>query len=222
MAVSRQLLFFGGFIAIVILLLGVVAIVSARGGDTLPSSSDPTGFSLTEGKRYVSEEFKPAFCFKTVGEGWEDGSTERHDVLDIGNGNAVLMFMNVEKVYDPSELTKVDKVPAPEDMVGWLQQHPYLQTEEPEPASIGGAKGVYFDAVVTDLPEGYDDSACRVPNREALRLISLSGVESWDEDPCIFEDEKVRFIVLEDVKGETVTLMFGSRAVDFEEFLPKA
>ena len=38
----------------------------------------------------------------------------------------------------------------------------------------------------------------------------------------ILEEEKDRVIVLEDVEGETVTILFGGPAVDFEEFLPKA
>jgi hypothetical protein len=33
---------------------------------------------------------------------------------------------------------------------------------------------------------------------------------------------KYRFIVLEDIGGETVTIAFGGPAVDFEEFLPEA
>ena len=66
MAVSRQLLFFGGFIAIVILLLGVVGIVAARGPNTLNYGGPP----IIEGERYVTDEFKPAFSFEAVGEGW--------------------------------------------------------------------------------------------------------------------------------------------------------
>jgi hypothetical protein len=37
-----------------------------------------------------------------------------------------------------------------------------------------------------------------------------------------YEKEKVRFIVLEDVGGERVTIAVEALAVDFEEFLPKA
>jgi hypothetical protein len=36
------------------------------------------------------------------------------------------------------------------------------------------------------------------------------------------EGDKSRFIVLEDVRGETVTIVVEARAVDFEEVLPKA
>ena len=36
------------------------------------------------------------------------------------------------------------------------------------------------------------------------------------------ESEKYRFIVVDDVEGETVTIFFGGPAVEFEELLPTA
>jgi len=36
------------------------------------------------------------------------------------------------------------------------------------------------------------------------------------------ESDIYRFIVLDNVEGETVTIFFGGPAVDFEELLPKA
>jgi hypothetical protein len=36
------------------------------------------------------------------------------------------------------------------------------------------------------------------------------------------EGDKAHVIVLEDVKGETVTIGFASRPTEFEEFLPEA
>ena len=47
-------------------------------------------------------------------------------------------------------------VDAPKDMVGWLQQHPYLQTSKPEPVRVGGVKGLQFDVVLGDLPQNYN------------------------------------------------------------------
>jgi hypothetical protein len=43
-----------------------------------------------------------------------------------------------------------------------------------------------------------------------------------DTDWVVYEKERVRFIVLEDVGGERVTVAAETRAVDFEEFLPEA
>ena len=39
---------------------------------------------------------------------------------------------------------------------------------------------------------------------------------------ALYGGDKVRMIVLEDVKGETVTIGIGSPAPTFDEFLPKA
>jgi hypothetical protein len=36
------------------------------------------------------------------------------------------------------------------------------------------------------------------------------------------EGFKLRLIVLEDIKGETVTMGYASRATDFDEFVPEA
>jgi hypothetical protein len=120
-------------------------------------------------------------------------------------------------VFDPSG---ADKVPAPEDTVGWYQEHPYLDTEEPEPVSVGGIKDVYFDAVMATSPEGYDAAACKDslnPKSKALSLIS-----SPEGDPtCVLPEDKVRIILLEDVKGEPLSIMMWSRAVNFEEHLAK-
>jgi hypothetical protein len=46
-------------------------------------------------------------------------------------------------------------VDAPKDMVGWTQQHPCLQTSNPEPVTVGGVKGVKFDVVLGDRPQNY-------------------------------------------------------------------
>ncbi len=211
MTVRRRLLLFGGFLAIVILLITTVAILSGALRNEVPDAESP----LTTGERYHTDEFKPAFTFKAVGEGWAsdfeaayvlaltDGTTDRAGAID---------FVNVEDfvVFDPSEPQgEADSRPAPKDLVGWFQQHPYLDTEEPKPVSIGGAKGLYFDAVATDLPEGYGNSVCPIGSPDG-------------EELCLSSVDKVRFIVLKDVKGEPVTILLWKRVVDFEEFLPKA
>ncbi len=66
-----------------------------------------------------------------------------------------LGFVNPQEVYKPTKTGLPNVVEAPEDMVGWFQHHPYLQTSKPEPATIGGVKGEQFDVVVGDLPEDY-------------------------------------------------------------------
>jgi hypothetical protein len=105
-------------------------------------------------------------------------------------------------------------VKAPEDMVGWFQKHPYLQTSKPEPVTVGGVKGVQFDVLVKDLPEDYD----AVCGRGCLDIFRSSGL-GWI---AFMEDNKQRVIVLEDVKGVTVTMGFSIPATYFDDIAPKA
>ncbi len=199
---------------IVILLLGVVAIVSAG----RPNYVQYTSVPFTEGERYYSDKFKPAFSFETIGEGWALDGPEAPYVLALQSKGLYIDFTNIQDfmVFDPSG---ADKVPAPEDMIGWYQQHPYLDTEEPEPVSVGGVKGIYFDTVMTTLPKGHA-VACEEPLKEELMLSLLSTPDGFEL--CISPQDKVRIILLEDVKGEPVSIMVGSDAVDFEEHLPRA
>jgi hypothetical protein len=110
-------------------------------------------------------------------------------------------------------------VDAPKDMVGWQQQHPYLQTSKPEPVRVGGVKGVQLEVVVGDLPQTYNPTCSTiVGNPNCVDLIRLST----GEPIFLVEGVKVRVTVLEDVGGETVTIGFFSPTSEFEEFAPKA
>jgi hypothetical protein len=163
---------------------------------------------------YRSEEFKPSLSFR-VGEGWSSAPPEASDSLFITRGEtAVLGFLNVQEVYQPTRTGTINVVEPPKDMVGWFQQHPYLQTDKPEPVTVGGAKGVQFDVVVENLPEDYSG----VGGADCVSLFRLST----GSPVCQSEEDKVRLIVLEDVKGETVTMGFGSPASEFDEFAPEA
>jgi hypothetical protein len=163
---------------------------------------------------YVTDEFRPAFSFEIVDEGWVVGGAEERGVLDMRQGveGGVLSFVNEKEVFDPSKLRDMDSVPAPKNLVSWLQKHPYLETEQPEPVTIGGVKGVQLDAVVAeDVPTSECGDNC-------LGLLMVTLEIAW----VVYEKEKVRFIVLEDVGGERVTIGVEALAVDFEEFLPRA
>jgi hypothetical protein len=216
MTARGRLLVFGGFFAGIVLLIAVVAIIAASRPNYVQYSSVP----FTEGERYFTDKFEPAFSFEAIGEGWGlDGPEAPHVVALQGRGFNI-DFQNIEDflAFEPSG---ADKIPAPEDMVGWYQEHPYLDTEEPEPVSVGGIEGVYFDAVTTTLPEGYDASACEDPLKPTKKALSLLSAPDGFV-LCLSPEDKVRIILLEDVKGEPVSIMVWSRAVNFEEVLPKA
>jgi hypothetical protein len=173
---------------------------------TFPNAGKP----LSAG-RYVTDVFEPAMSFR-VGDGWVAAAPETHDAVPLieENGPTIIGFLNVEEVFDPSQPN--ERVPAPDDILAWLQEHPRLDTEEPSRVSVGGVDGRQFDAI-SDRP--IDAKICAEP---CTPLFAFGdGNDFW-----VGESEKYRFVVLEDVEGETVTIFFGGPAVEFEELLPKA
>jgi hypothetical protein len=148
----------------------------------------------------------------TVGKGWNNVPVETSDKLDIQRGGPeegpTLGFRNLQEVYEYTKNgTTSAVVKAPKDMVGWFQHHPYLDTEKPEPATVGGVKGVQFDYIVSeDAP--YDE----------ITLYRYTDGSQGD----VGKGFKFRAIILEDVKGEMVTIGLGSPTTEFDDFLPKA
>ena len=164
---------------------------------------------------YVTEEFRPTMSF-SLSKGWTRGGTELRDALDmrdIENDAFWLVFTTPEEVYVPNGSGGLKIVPAPEDIAAWLQENPYLKTEKPKPTSVGGEKGVQFDAIVSSVPKAPVCYGC--PD---LGLFH----ESAGATAGVQKGEKLRFVVLKDVKGKTVTIMVESSALGFDEFLPKA
>src|ERR687897_1476844 len=215
-------LFVGHVLSLGLLVILIVLALSACGGDekkakARPLPEDPK--ALRPGT-YRSEEFKPSLSFH-VGKGWSSSPLEESsDVLEIARGQTTgLNFSNGQEVYKPTKTGSAIVVDAPKDMVGWLQQHPYLQTSEPEPVTVGGVKGLQFDVVLGDLPKGYNPTCSSIiDNPNCVDLFRLSTGDTI----LLAEGEKMRVIVLEDVEGETVTIGFFSPASEFGEFVPEA
>jgi hypothetical protein len=164
--------------------------------------------------KYVTDKFKPAFSFRVVGEGWVVTEGSERTLVEMSQGVAgpILAFLTAEQVFNPSKVRELDSMPAPEDLVAWLQQHPYLKTDDPQPAAIGGVEGVRLDAVVASVP----------PTECGGNCLGLFTVSDRAYDWGAFEKEKLRFIVLENVGGERVTIVVEAPAEGFEEFIPKA
>ena len=181
-------------------------------GRPLPGSSQ----ELRPGE-YRTEVFKPALSF-TVGKGWALECPEGSDnVCLLPPGEQTLFkFVNVDEVYKPSELIDMtgETTPPPADLVGWFEQHPYLQTDKPEPVTVGGINGQQIDVVVGDLPKDYPEGLC------GFDCVQLSVLNTGDW--AVEEGNKDQLTVLEDAKGETVIIDFGSPAAKFDEFWPEA
>ena len=196
--------------------LVVLALSACGGGEkkakARPLPEDPK--TLRPGT-YRSEEFKPSLSFR-VGKGWSNSGGELPDFIELGQLGGFISFANVKEIWKPGTTNVVD---APKDLVGWLQQHPYLKTSNPEPVTVGGVKGVQFDVVVGDRPQYYIGTCTSIvgqPNCVDLARLSTGG------QIFLAEGEKARVIVLENLEGETVTIGFGSPTSEFEEFVPEA
>jgi hypothetical protein len=200
-----------------LLMVLVVLMLSACGGSEKGAKAHP----LPEERQplrpgiYRSEEFKPSLTFK-VGEGWKNVTPETSDGMGIDwdDEPGGIGFASVHEVYKPNETGSPKLVKAPDDLVGWVEHHPYLETSEPKPVTVGGVKGKQFDVQVGDLPESYF-GVCGAKCVDIARFNDGSLLAAS-------KGIKAHAFVLEDVKGKTVLMDFSSQASDFDEFAPKA
>jgi hypothetical protein len=206
--------------AVALITLAVSACGGGAGGEQQPKArSLPDSSQDLRPGEYRTEAFKPALTF-TVGKGWALECPEGSDnVCLLPPGEQTLFkFVNVDEVYKPSGLIEMsgETTPPPADLVGWFEQHPYLQTDKPQPVTVGGIKGQQIDVVVGELPKDYPEGLCG-----GIDCVQLT-VGSLGEDWAVEEGNKDRVTVLEDVKGKTVIIDFGSPAAEFDEYWPEA
>jgi hypothetical protein len=215
----RRLLSAAPMLVAALVVVGLVLTLDACGGaggqekaKARPLPLYPTEKALRPGE-YHSVRFKPPLSFK-VGKGWINTAEQLSDYIELTQQGEIgaLTFANVKEVFKPGT---TDVVEAPEDLVGWLQHHPYLRTSKPQPVTVGGVKGEQFEVLVDHLPKdpnGYCGSDC-------LDVFNQSG---GDQIGYFREVNKRRVIVLGDVKGDTVVIWFAGPPDTFDKFAPKA
>ena len=207
----------GRVLSLGLLVVVVVLALSACGGGEKKAKVRP----LPEDRQalrpgtYRSEEFKPSLTFK-VGKGWKNVTPETSDGMGIDwdDEPGGVGFANVHEVYEPNETGSPKLVKAPDDLVGWFEHHPYLETSKPQSVTVGGVKGKQFDARVGDLPDLYF-GVCGAQCVDITRFNDGSVL-------AFPKGIKAHVLVLEDVKGKTVLMGISSQASDFDEFAPKA
>jgi hypothetical protein len=202
-----------------VLMVVILTLTACGGGSSEEEANKPRPLpedatALSPGE-YHSVKFEPSFSFH-VGKGWSTLAPETSDALALSTQGETrwVGFTNVQEIYNPTAKGTQKVVEAPEDMVGWFQHHPYLQTDEPESITVGGVKGEQFDLVV-DAPENYYGQC---GSGDCMDIYRLSDGETISFE----EGNKTRIVVLEDVKGDTVVLDIGTSATEFDEFMPEA
>jgi hypothetical protein len=224
------------------LLMGLILLLSGCGkgaqaqGRKIPEDSSfyTKAHAIPAGK-YITDEFRPAMSLR-LSKGWQTGPDKdsyghhletSHNIFLSSfaeSGTSYLEFLVVPKVYKVVSSYEAKAEPAPTDMVSWLQNNPNLDTENPEPVSVGGVKGKQFDAITSHIPQGYANGGYHsfVQTEPCLPLFQVIPAFPDESTYSIFKDYKVRFIVLDGVKGKTVTISVLAPAVEFDEFLAKA
>src|SRR5215204_5701355 len=163
--------------------------------------------------RYHSLKFKPSLSFK-VGKGWINSGGELPDFIELTQLGGYISFDNVKEVYKPGTTSVVE---APEDLVGWLQHHPFLKTSKPQPVTVGGVEGEQLEVLIDHLPK--DPGYCGEPSG-CLDIFNQSG---GDQIGYFGKNHNARrVIVLGDVKGDTVVIWYAGPPDTFDKFAPKA
>ena len=173
----------------------------------------PTGNALRPGE-YHSVKFKPPLSFE-VGKGWSNTANQLSAYIELGQQGETgfLTFANVKEVHKPAGTYEV--VDAPEDLVGWLQQHPYLKTSKPKPLTLGGVKGEQLEVLVKDLPQDYNPLC-------GPDCVDIAPVSNAQAAAIFREGNERKVFVLEDVKGDTVMIWFAGPPNTFDKFAPRA
>jgi hypothetical protein len=146
-----------GIIWLATVALITLAVSACGGGARGEQQQQPKARPLPESSQdlrpgeYRTEAFKPSLSF-TVGKGWalECPAGEDNVCLLPPGKQTLFKFVYIDEVYKPSGLIDMsgETTPPPADLVGWFEQHPYLQTDKPQPVRVGGIKGQQIDVVV--------------------------------------------------------------------------
>lgn len=196
-----------------ILILALTACGSGSAQEQAKARPLPLYENALRPGEYHSVEFKPLLSFE-VSKPWSNTAAQLSDWIELGY-EGEMGFISIANVEEVFKLGTTNVVDAPEDLVGWLQQHPYLKTSKPQPVTVGGVKGEQFEALVDHLPkdpDGYCGTDC----------LDIFYQSSGEQIGNFKEVNKRRVIVLEDVKGETVVIWFAGPPETFDKFGPEA
>src|SRR5215203_1871219 len=214
---------FGVLVILIALALSACGGGAAGGGEDQQARGRPLpkyGQASLPAGRYHTTEFEPSLSFRITGDDWRFegpsgalGDPEHPDYLFFQKVPAAeIAFFNLRKlkgVYKPrGPAGEIEPVPAPDELVGWFQHHPYLETSKPEPISVGAVKGVQFDVVTTNLQNK--------DYRVEIFALSTGGPSE------VFYLNHEHYIVLKDVKGVPVVIYYSAVKDHFDEFVPVA
>ena len=116
---------------------------------------------------------------------------------DVGsNGyNVGLMVVEPHGVYDP--VLEGRELPLPDDLIGWIQDHPDLESGEPFELTVAGLPATAIDVTVTYPSDG--------PKGQTAQFIDIGP------GPMNLESPNKKRIVLVELPDGPLLIDFGSR-----------
>jgi hypothetical protein len=176
---------------------------------------------------YVADRFEPPFRFR-VGQGWL-AYIHRPKFVFLSLGEAdlrrpkALSFQTLRRVVEPksSNLFTGKLQRPPQDLVGWLQHHPFLEAGSATVTALGETQAIQLDAVVKAAPKRYgapgvEDGGCPAP-----------CVVLWTTEPegasfvFFVKGEKVRFIIFR-VGEQEVVITIEAIAREFDQVVAES
>jgi Zn-dependent protease with chaperone function len=220
---------------------GVLAVISGlyfsavRYYEPLAKYDLPEAGWLPPGE-YSTGIFRPAMSFE-VGPGWwADPEEEKYDVLTLQTGkvpegqmDGAVRFQNVHEVFR-ADLTVEDVTAAsnhedaPDDMVEWFQEHPYVDTTRLLPITVGGAPGVHFDVSISESYAPQVRPSYPACTTKVLCLpLFYHGEGSEAGWYALFGPEGLKYkVIVVDVASETVVIVVNAPDDNFVDFLRQA
>jgi hypothetical protein len=133
---------------------------------------------------------------------------------DVGSAgyNVGMSVFEPRGVYDPIDETK--RLPLPADLIGWIRDHPDLESGDPVQLTVAGLPAMAIDVTVTYRAGG--------PKGQTAQFID-DGIGSWN-----LEYPHKKRIVLVELPDRPLLIIFGSRpeffdagVVEFEDELTR-
>ena len=121
---------------------------------------------------------------------------------DVGSTgyNVGLMVVEPHGVYDP--VVEGRKLPLPEDLIGWIQDHPDLEAGEPFELTVAGLPATAIDVTVTYPSDG--------PKGQTAQFIDIGP------GPLNLESPIKKRIVLVELPDRPLLIVFDSRPEFFD------
>jgi hypothetical protein len=108
--------------------------------------------------------------------------------------NVSLLIVEPRGVYDPIDETKLR--PLPDDLIGWIADHPDLDADEPFDLRVAGMPARAIDVTVTYLPDG--------PKGQTAQFIDVGNSLN-------LESPSRKRIVMVELPDRPLLLIFDSR-----------